>query len=284
MEIKVGMELTIRSGLRTDMDFCLHVSKDMVDLAGKKAKVIKTLYKNIFYIDLDKGLHKWSLNMFEEFNEILNDIICKHERWLNSKEDGKCASLVGMDLRYASLANRDLRYINLNSTILNHSDLRGADLRNTSLKYADLHNSDLSLADLSFSDLTSANLHSAYLCKTNLGNSILCNVDLCESQLHNANFSNTDLSFTDLYNAVLYDNNKEEIKIKGIVSISPIGSRKDETKIIITVDDNILIKCGCFYNYIDEFEKKVHETHKNNHYEKEYMAVIELAKSMIREK
>ena len=62
------------------------------------------------------------------------------------------------------------------------------------------------------------------------------------------------------------------------ITISPIGSRDDTTTAFRTADGVIRVKCGCFYGSIDEFKRKVWETHGDNQYGKEYLAVIELLK------
>ena len=40
--------------------------------------------------------------------------------------------------------------------------------------------------------------------------------------------------------------------------------------------DRIAVKCGCFYGGIDEFRKKVKETHKDSKLGKEYLKIADL--------
>jgi len=61
------------------------------------------------------------------------------------------------------------------------------------------------------------------------------------------------------------------------ITISPIGSRDDNTTVFRT-DDGIRIRCGCFYGSIAEFEERVKKTHEDNQYAKEYLAFAELLK------
>ena len=61
------------------------------------------------------------------------------------------------------------------------------------------------------------------------------------------------------------------------ITISPIGSRDDTTTAFRTAD-GVRVKCGCFYGSIAEFEKKVRETHGDNQYAKEYIALAKLLK------
>lgn len=61
------------------------------------------------------------------------------------------------------------------------------------------------------------------------------------------------------------------------ITISPIGSRNDITTAFRTAD-GMRIVCGCFYGSIAEFEDKVRETHKDNQYAKEYIALAKLLK------
>ena len=123
------------------------------------------------------------------------------------------------------------------------ANLRGADLRGANLRGAELYGANLRCADLYCADLRCAELRGAEI-KDREGN---------------------------------------EVKIEKIMSIGPIGSRNDITMVYFTTDKKALVKCGCFYDYLDKFEKAVHRTHAGNQYEKQYMALIELAKTMMEE-
>ena len=60
--------------------------------------------------------------------------------------------------------------------------------------------------------------------------------------------------------------------------ISNIGSRHDTTTFFRTRDNQIMVTCGCFRGTLDEFLKKVKETHGDNKYAQEYRLAAELAK------
>lgn len=101
--------------------------------------------------------------------------------------------------------------------------------------------------------------------------------------LYGADLRGADLRDANLYGAEIKDREGNEVKIEKIMSIGPIGSRNDITMVYFTTDKKALVKCGCFYDYLDKFEKAVHRTHAGNQYEKQYMALIELAKTMMEE-
>ena len=128
-------------------------------------------------------------------------------------------------------------------------------------------------ADLRDADLRGANLRGANL----------YGADLYGADLRGANLYGADLRGADLYGAEIKDREGNEVKIEKIMSIGPIGSRNDITMVYFTTDKKALVKCGCFYDYLDKFEKAVHRTHAGNQYEKQYMALIELAKTMMEE-
>jgi len=98
--------------------------------------------------------------------EKLNEILAKHDLWLNNQEGGERANLRSAnlsyanlryaDLRYADLRSADLRYANLSSADLSSANLSSADLRSANLRYADLSSANLSSADLRYADLSSA--------------------------------------------------------------------------------------------------------------------------------
>ena len=63
--------------------------------------------------------------------------------------------------------------------------------------------------------------------------------------------------------------------------VGAIGSRKDFTTFFRSKNLEICVTCGCFRGNIDEFAKKVKQTHGENKYAKQYMAAIEMAKVCI---
>ncbi len=86
----------------------------------------------------------------EMTKEELNQILDKHQKWLNDESGGEHADLTNADLRGANLINAnlsdaDLRHADLSDADLRHADLRGADLRHADLRGANL---DLSVFPL----------------------------------------------------------------------------------------------------------------------------------------
>lgn len=73
----------------------------------------------------------------------LQEILSKHEKWLNHEDGGERANLRGANLRCA-----DLRGANLSG-----ANLSGANLISANLRCADLSGADLISADLDFSCL-----------------------------------------------------------------------------------------------------------------------------------
>lgn len=71
---------------------------------------------------------------------ILNDILEKHKKWLDCEADGERADMSGADLRDADLRGADLR-----DAYLHYADMRGADLREADLRGADIDYSAWSL-------------------------------------------------------------------------------------------------------------------------------------------
>ena len=56
------------------------------------------------------------------------------------------------------------------------------------------------------------------------------------------------------------------------------GSCSRHTHAYLTKDNKVEITCGCFRGSIEEFEKKVEETHSGTIYEKQYKAIINVIK------
>ena len=60
--------------------------------------------------------------------------------------------------------------------------------------------------------------------------------------------------------------------------IKGVGSENRNTTFFKCKDGHIHVSCGCFNGNLEEFEKKVKETHGNNKYAREYLACIEVVK------
>ena len=56
------------------------------------------------------------------------------------------------------------------------------------------------------------------------------------------------------------------------------GSCNRRTHAYMTNENKVEIRCGCFRGSIEEFERKVKETHAGTIYEKQYKAIINLIK------
>ena len=56
------------------------------------------------------------------------------------------------------------------------------------------------------------------------------------------------------------------------------GSANRHTHAYLTKENKVEITCGCFRGSIEEFEKRVEETHSGTIYEKQYKAIINVIK------
>ena len=59
---------------------------------------------------------------------------------------------------------------------------------------------------------------------------------------------------------------------------SHFGSRKQTTTFFKTEDGDICVVCGCFEGTLEKFVEQVKETHGDNIYAKEYLAIVEVVK------
>ena len=82
--------------------------------------------------------------------ENLNEILQKHQKWMDGEDDGKRADLRSADLRGADLCGAGLCSADLRSADLRSADLRGVDLCGADLRSADLCGADLRGADIDY--------------------------------------------------------------------------------------------------------------------------------------
>ena len=83
--------------------------------------------------------------------EVLSEILAKHNLWLQGKDDGEHANLKGAYLKRAYLKD----------AILEDANLQGANLKDANLKDAILKRANLDGADLERANLERANLEGA---------------------------------------------------------------------------------------------------------------------------
>jgi len=136
-----------------------------------------------------------------------------------------------------------------------------------------------SSANLRYADLSSANLRSADLRSANLRSADLRSADLSSADLRSADLRSADLRYADLRSADLRSADLRSANLdKKYIQIGCIGSSKRMTTYCFE-DDKVW--CGCFTGTLDEFEKQVNETHKDNkQYLKEYLGFINYLKSL----
>ncbi len=130
---------------------------------------------------------------------------------------------------------------NLCAANLCGANLRGADLRGADLYGANLRNADLRDADLYGADLRGANLYDA-----NLRVADLCGADLCGA--------------------------------KNILAVGPIGSRLDITY-AVKHRDRIMIKCGCFWGDLEQWQAQCRATHGDNSHAAAYAAAADFIRA-----
>ena len=73
----------------------------------------------------------------------LNEILRKHDLWINNKPGGERALLDHASLSHASLSHASLDYASLEGASLDHASLEGASLDHAYLDYASLVGADL---------------------------------------------------------------------------------------------------------------------------------------------
>ena len=121
-------------------------------------------------------------------------------------------------------------------------------------------------ANLRGANLYDANLYGANLCAANLCGANLCGANLCAANLYGANLYDANLRDADLYGA------------KNILAVGPIGSRLDITY-AVKHRDRIMIKCGCFWGDLEQWQAQCRVTHGDNSHAAAYAAAANFIKA-----
>jgi hypothetical protein len=70
------------------------------------------------------------------------------------------------------------------------------------------------------------------------------------------------------------------LKPRGSITINHIGSRNAATTFYFTTDSGVMVRCGCKFLPVADFEQTVKSTHGDNQFAREYQYAIEYAKNM----
>ena len=116
-------------------------------------------------------------------------------------------------------------------------------------------------ANLRNADLRDADLYGANLCGANLRNA-----DLRDADLYGANLCGANLCGANLYGA------------KNILAVGPIGSRLDITY-AVKHRDRIMIKCGCFWGDLEQWQAQCRVTHGDNSHAAAYAAAADFIRA-----
>ena len=68
MKFKIGMKVKIRTDLSENKSYPPGINPDMIELAGKFAKIIE-LHEESCILDIDNGEYLWSEDMIEQQRE-----------------------------------------------------------------------------------------------------------------------------------------------------------------------------------------------------------------------
>ena len=197
-----------------------------------------------------------------EIKSIFGKVLFELEKENNTiKETLEEAVKRGANLVDANLVGTNLAGANLVGAYLEGAYLEGANLVGANLEGAYLAGANLVGANLVDANLVGAYLVGAYLEGAYLEGAYLAGANLVGANLEGGNFG---------------DWGKLQ-SISDILIVGSIGSRNEYTSIFHT-DKGVFVQCGCFRGTIEEFEKKVKETHQGNNHERDYLAMIEFAK------
>ena len=139
---------------------------------------------------------------------------------------------------------------------LRDANLCGAILSNANLRDANLRDANLCGAILCGAILSNANLRDANLC-----GAILCGANLRDANLHDANLHDANLCGA-----------------KNILAVGPIGSRLDITY-AVKYRDRIMIKCGCFWGDLEQWQAQCRATHGDNSHAAAYAAAADFIRA-----
>ncbi len=134
---------------------CFLVISIPYSIATPKSIILQIIVNTALLYNLALLLFPSSNNEreIEMKQSILNEVLRKHDLWLNGKEGGELADLSNSDLSNSDFSNSDFSYTDLSYTRLSHTNLSNSDLSYTRLSHTNLSYTNLSYTNLSNSDL-----------------------------------------------------------------------------------------------------------------------------------
>jgi uncharacterized protein YjbI with pentapeptide repeats len=141
----------------------------------------------------------------------LEEIVLKHEMWLQNEEGGARAVLADADLTRAVLWGANLQKANFQGANLQEANFQGANLEKVRLEAADLRGASLWGATLRGAGLEGARLQEATFQNANLER-----VNLARADLRGVDFEGARLQGATLYGAELFDANFENANLAGV--------------------------------------------------------------------
>lgn len=225
----------------------------------------------------------------------LNEILKKHEQWLQDEGKGERANLSAANLSGLNLAGVNLQCANLHQADLRNTSLQDANLKGVNLSFADLSGAYLKGAtlraasmqsvDLSYANLSHADLYSAFLDTACLVNAKLYATDLGSTNLRGVDMRGADLKNTIFQGAFFGGMYRPWFTYVGI------GSDYSEILYFVDIDS---IKCGCWHagmgGTLAEFKEWINEAYplgsKNKlgqQYGLEYFLAIKMFEDMRKE-
>lgn len=103
--------------------------------------------------------------------------------------------------------------------------------------------------------------HAAWLADEEGERANLCNANLCNANLRDANLRDANLCGA-----------------KNILAVGPIGSRLDITY-AVKYRDRIMIKCGCFWGDLEQWQAQCRATHGDNSHAAAYAAAADFIRA-----
>ena len=137
---------------------------------------------------------------------------------------------------------------------------------------ANLARANLARAYLARANLARANLDGANLDGACLARACLDGANLARANLARANLDGAYLARANLARAYLDGADGEKLTLVGkrpVLQIGPIGSRCALLSMYLT-DAGPMVRAGCFWGSLDDFEGKCEQTHGDNEHGREY--------------
>jgi hypothetical protein len=213
-----------------------------------------------------------------QFDEMLD----LHDKWLRDSPEGRRADFRHTNLSQINMAGANMARSNMAHAYMARANMEGAYMEGANMEHAYMEGANMAGAYMAYAFMEGAYMAYAYMLGANMSHAYMVHANMARSNMAHANMAyanmaHANMALANIEGAFMEEEYGKLITKRPILQINNIG-RDNSCLSAIFCEKGIVIRRGCFYGSLDEFEKQVGEVHGDSIHGKEYKAAIAFIK------